>query len=412
MDIKDGHQRLISTIDINVTPSHHHRQFSQRREHLVIKTYVEKFKFRAFSISLKVSYPKTVRKSGRTCIVPPQTLRVEWRWLYLTWSGHPWHSNIRHPTRRRHLGPTVRGTGGKSFEILFRMQPPRNRPIRSRVTYHRYKKLGLGLSGICIHCLFVFALSPGEPRELATSSPLSNRRLKRLGNSLRFSDISVKSLEGLSEVWEDRLSLRGMKGLGRLRGGSSKTMTEDSEEPILDDDDNPVNDTEWFEGAPVPDEYRHQDAPDTDEASQEREERESKRKKLEDENQQYRLQGWFPNHENVGVERAIGYGCYALQAGGVNVTGEKVFELVKAMGIQEEDIPLHLCVAYADFFKDKQRVQDIMYNRWRYDKDNSLIDSLATGCGGGKGGGAKEEKKQEEEKEASEEEEAEFDLFD
>lgn len=240
----------------------------------------------------------------------------------------------------------------------------------------------------------------------------------------------------------------------RLRGGTSNTLTEEtpSPEPWLDEEDY-VAENRTVYGMEVPEGYVHEDAPDSDEDTEDRNIRENQRNTMMQNEEEWTKSGWRNISSTPNIERAIIAAGIALFEAGKNVTADKIYDMCVAAteGAEEEvEIPYWLCLSYAKFMADPQRLDDLIYNHWRYDNEGNVIPQLAPGCGaqaqgrlgvygepgsaiggggggGGRGGGgggdagggsgksegnkkAAEQKKKEETPEESEEQE--FDLFD
>jgi len=228
----------------------------------------------------------------------------------------------------------------------------------------------------------------------------------------------------------------------RFRGGTSNTVTEDSEDAIPEDEDEEP--PKVFDGKVIPEEYVGEDDPDSDEDAEATKDREAKRLKEEEtENQDKQKDGLFYNFtSNPDQEQAIVYAALFLHQEKQNVTAEKIFDICKAATHGRVEVPYWLCMSYAETFQNQRNIDDLIYHNWRYDMSGRLIPGLGVGCGaanqgrigvhdepgsavgagaGATGAGEKteakgkakpEEKEKEEEQDEEDEEEAEFDLFD
>eukprot|EP00471_Norrisiella_sphaerica_P002564 CAMPEP_0184485170 /NCGR_PEP_ID=MMETSP0113_2-20130426/6814_1 /TAXON_ID=91329 /ORGANISM="Norrisiella sphaerica, Strain BC52" /LENGTH=306 /DNA_ID=CAMNT_0026866501 /DNA_START=269 /DNA_END=1189 /DNA_ORIENTATION=- len=287
-----------------------------------------------------------------------------------------------------------------------------------------------------------------EPTDSPSShhARLSHQDLQLLSPLSQIRNVA-HSTSGFGRWRDDEHSDRPYHRLRLLRGGTSNTVTEDTEAPEpVDSEEEQVPD-KVLNGVKVPDEYVHKDEPDSDEDTEEKDEREAKKKKEEERDVEYSIGGKFFNFTaEPEVEQAIVEACMLLHFNQRNVTADKVYDICKAACGGKREPPYWVCCAYAEAFERKQNVDDLMYHAWRYDQDGKLIKSLPLGVGaamqgrtaiydapgsataGGvpaaadAGGGAaagqggkdakKEKEAKKEESESEDEEEQEFDLFD
>eukprot|EP00466_Bigelowiella_natans_P010933 jgi/Bigna1/76376/fgenesh1_pg.40_\ len=199
----------------------------------------------------------------------------------------------------------------------------------------------------------------------------------------------------------------------RFRGGTSNTVTEDSEDAIPEDEDEEP--PKVFDGKVIPEEYVGEDDPDSDEDAEATKDREAKRLKEEEtENQDKQKDGLFYNFtSNPDQEQAIVYAALFLHQEKQNVTAEKIFDICKAATHGRVEVPSGRLIPGLG-------VGCGAANQGRigvHDEPGSAVGAGAGATGAGekteaKGKAKPEEKEKEEEQDEEDEEEAEFDLFD
>eukprot|EP00472_Partenskyella_glossopodia_P004888 CAMPEP_0197530286 /NCGR_PEP_ID=MMETSP1318-20131121/31352_1 /TAXON_ID=552666 /ORGANISM="Partenskyella glossopodia, Strain RCC365" /LENGTH=202 /DNA_ID=CAMNT_0043086041 /DNA_START=188 /DNA_END=793 /DNA_ORIENTATION=+ len=178
-----------------------------------------------------------------------------------------------------------------------------------------------------------------------------------------------------------RVKFGAEEKLSRFRGGTSNTVTEESDTPM--DTDEPETEKNIIDstGQEVPPEYVHEDAPDTDEADMARIEREAEEAQAEAERTKFKEGGFHNISGDPDMEKAIISAAFTLHMMKTNITDYPlaIYKQMRQAGYKK--VPYWLCMAYGEAFMDRQNINDMMYHNWRFDKEGKEIQWRHAGVG-------------------------------